>query len=97
MSTVPFPVNNYGDRVAVKHQLELDAATGNTVKIRAVAAETLTTTTGATMGFSGAAAGAQGAAITDALTAGSATAANCATTINLILAFLRTRGDIASA
>ena len=33
-------------------------------------------------------------AITDALTAGSATAANCATTINLILAALRAKGLI---
>lgn len=35
------------------------------------------------------------AAITDALTAGSATAANCATTINLVLAALRAHGLIA--
>jgi hypothetical protein len=33
-------------------------------------------------------------AITDALTSGSATAANCATTINLILAALRAKGMI---
>jgi hypothetical protein len=43
------------------------------------------------------AAGTQAAAITDALTAGSATAANCATTINLILAALRGVGVVASS
>lgn len=42
-------------------------------------------------------AGTQAAAITDALTAGSATAANCATTINLILAALRGVGVVASS
>ena len=43
------------------------------------------------------AAGTQAAAITDALTAGSATAANCATTINLVLAALRGVGIVASS
>lgn len=40
--------------------------------------------------------GARGAAITDALTGGSATAANCATTINLVLAQMRLDGKIAT-
>ena len=43
------------------------------------------------------AAGTQASAITDALTAGSATAANCATTINSILAALRGVGIVASS
>lgn len=43
------------------------------------------------------AAGTQAVAITDALTAGSATAANCATTINLVLAALRGAGIIAAS
>ena len=42
-------------------------------------------------------AGTQATAITDALTAGSATAANCATTINSILAALRGVGIVASS
>lgn len=44
-----------------------------------------------------AAGGTQAAAITDALTGGSATAADCASRINLVLAALRGVGIIASS
>ncbi len=113
MSVQPVPQNFEGDRIAARNQFAIDACSNNPCKIRKIDCDTfssntgtqtiqcatcavsgsLTTGAGATIGLNGVAAVAQCAAIADSTN----TADSVSTQLNLLLAYLRLRGDIAAA